>query len=472
MQMEIDVSVFEADVSFGDATGTNEEEEDITSAVPEFLLTELRKNGSVPPSTPPDKNYGKNISKDKAVISSILNDGNLNQVQKEKLSASLLLGDYEIFEQDPQEIKQSNESFVRTQSQSHMLSPHNTKTMAHLQRHGHRPRFLEIESSRAEINAPEQKFKSPTIKGPEKREGYYWAGKFMERLPEVKTVKSTVKAVAAEKQPAIVGAYKKAREDNIRQSAEFVREYRKQAALKKESVQESLLHQLEVHKKLQRFREKLKARLQERGDKQIGMIMRCIDEEMVHGFLETHKGFSMSVDAILAQVGSSNIAARTLRPSSLAEGVFEDEDEEWDEDYLGGMQTYLTASNVETMNPKMAPSFAVKSMKRSKADGRSRRADSPSGPSSAFQLQGASFGGQQGGPIVLPAFQPENSDAFSSLNSLQSSTLSGITGEDQNLQRNNAKSRSTSVPPSLRRLNERRGKQPTSRQGKEILGFP
>lgn len=453
------MSVLEADVSLFESI---DEEEDITTAVPEFLLTELRKNGSIPPPSTPPKNYGKNMSKDKAVISSILNEGKLNQVQKEKLSASLLLGDYEIFEQDQQQ--QSIES-VNNRFQSNMLSPHKTKTMAHIQRHGHRPRFLELESNRAEINSPQQKFIISSAKAPEKREGYYWAGKFMERLPEVRVAKSKVKVVDAEKQPAIVGAYKKAKEDNVRQNAEFVREFRKQAALRKESLQESLSHQIEVHKKLQRFREKLRARLQERGDKQIGMIMRCIDEEMVHGFLETHKGFSMSVDAILAQVGSTNIAARTLKPTSMAEDMFEDED--FDEDYYGGMQTYMTTSNVDTINPKVPPSFAVKSMKHGKADLKPRRSDSPYGPSSHFQLHGASVGGQAS-PIVFPAFLPEDS----ALGSLQSSTLSGITREDFNLRQNPARARSTSVPPSLRRMNDRRGKQTSAdRKGADVLGL-
>ena len=64
--------------------------------------------------------------------------------------------------------------------------------------------------------------------------------------------------------------------------------------------------------------QKLKERLKERGDPQMGSVMRCVDEHVVHRFLAQHRGYNMSVDAILAQVGASRSASSNLsRPEEI-----------------------------------------------------------------------------------------------------------------------------------------------------------
>ena len=44
--------------------------------------------------------------------------------------------------------------------------------------------------------------------------------------------------------------------------------------------------------------------MKDKSDPLLGPIMRCVDDSMLHHFLTEYKGYSMSIDAIIAMLGN------------------------------------------------------------------------------------------------------------------------------------------------------------------------
>ena len=110
--------------------------------VPSFLLTKIRKSDSSVntervnsiQSIASESDYGESSKNSESQIIRKLLASNLNLNQKEKLSTSYLLGDYESVQHSlPRQSSSPKNS-------SHTLPPSLTKALVNLKRHGHKQR--------------------------------------------------------------------------------------------------------------------------------------------------------------------------------------------------------------------------------------------------------------------------------------------------------------------------------------------
>ena len=159
-------------------------DEEYRSSIPEFLLKKLRRR-NIPIILHPKKNYNpqENVSgspPEQNAVQKIVNNKHMSSLQKEKVCTSILLGEYDI---SPKQHHESIDSFKSaSMASSFDALPHElTKQLAHLKRHNHRSKFLEVGSTAVPIRTvnpmkilSEEKLR--LIKK-DKDVTYTWAGK-------------------------------------------------------------------------------------------------------------------------------------------------------------------------------------------------------------------------------------------------------------------------------------------------------
>lgn len=308
--------------------------------LPPALLQKLKiRSNTVGSTNNADKKIqsSPNESNESSAIRKVLNETGANSGQREKLCASLLFGSYEVLENVPK-------SPLSPTSSVEVLPPGLTKNLAHLKRHGHQNRFLELESSRAPVHrlpptAIVSKEKMRRVGMEEKNVSFTWAGQSIRMNPRtaIESPANAADSKAAEarrlkmeRQACLAEAVQNSKMETLRRRADHVRQVRDIAMRHREAEQEALAQKHSVHRKLESFREKLKERLLEREDPQSGLLMRCLTNDVVHKFLSTHRGYNMSIDAIIAELTASIASSKALPTNcsnlSRPDEIFDDLD--------------------------------------------------------------------------------------------------------------------------------------------------
>jgi len=92
--------------------------------------------------------------------------------------------------------------------------------------------------------------------------------------------------------------------------ASKVKQFRGTAVDHKGEYARQKKREIDIKKKMAAFKEKLHKRLREKNDPQLSSIMRTLDDAVIFNFIESYKGCTMSIDAILQHIGA-NVAPST-----------------------------------------------------------------------------------------------------------------------------------------------------------------
>ena len=245
-----------------------------------------------------------NLRKKDAFVRNIFNSNKLNHRQKEHIAANILLGKDEVTAKAPVFWQRSGR-----------MSPSrvgNIETDGHRQRHQYSHRCVELVGGSVDIpemSVKELKQKQITLKQKKSvtPKGFIWANEY---IPAVEPYKLEVHrsfegVTPSQNREYIVDAISRHNTVKAKRNAEQVRSLKAIALEEKSHLGEDILREVAIKKKLKTFRRKLHVYLEQKGEKQRGDIMRCIDEETIFTFMENFKGYSMSPDAILSLLGAS-----------------------------------------------------------------------------------------------------------------------------------------------------------------------
>jgi hypothetical protein len=81
---------------------------------------------------------------------------------------------------------------------------------------------------------------------------------------------------------------------------------RREAEEQQRRQRDQLLDRVEMRRRVQEFRRKLLNRLKEKNDPHLGSWMRRLDDAVIIGFIDTYKGYTMSIDAILSIISQGH----------------------------------------------------------------------------------------------------------------------------------------------------------------------
>jgi hypothetical protein len=191
-------------------------------------------------------------------------------------------------------------------------------------RHSTKLNFLELVSDAApvhEINIVEEMKKSKSSR--EMRpQGFTWAGQYVENKPEVFNITRDTELNRKRDQElkvmSISHAQTLSKKAALERNREEVRNVRTESVRLRDEMRKANMRKLDEKKRLATVREKLYEKLKATNDPLMGPIMRCADDAFLHGFLEDFKGYSMSVDAIIAVLGKTlGTEKRTAKPTNI-----------------------------------------------------------------------------------------------------------------------------------------------------------
>jgi len=191
-------------------------------------------------------------------------------------------------------------------------------------RHSTRLNFLELVSDTApvhEINIVNEMKKTKSSRETRKQ-GFTWAGEYVENKPEVFNITRDTELNRKRdhelKVMSIAHAQTLSKKSALGRNREEVRNIRTESVRLRDEMRKANMRKLDEKKRLATVREKLYEKLKATNDPLLGPIMRCADNAFLHSFMEDFKGYSMSVDAIIALLGKTLGSDRhTAKPTSI-----------------------------------------------------------------------------------------------------------------------------------------------------------
>ena len=186
--------------------------------------------------------------------------------------------------------------------------------------------FLELESNSSLIPelspkkfVEQKKLKLRNDKGRSKL--YTWAGKSVNEVPygidpfpkyRPSTVDSNIRK--NNKTLSLNRGKKLYKDIDKRRNVEVIRDIKRIATEEKDKRGDEKSKEIEIRKHYLDFRSRLKKKLEEMKNPQTPEILRCIDDSMVHHFVQKYKGMAMTVDAIISFLVTTVGSSGTITP--------------------------------------------------------------------------------------------------------------------------------------------------------------
>lgn len=172
--------------------------------------------------------------------------------------------------------------------------------------------FLQLKSEAVpikELNVTEEIKKYRSKKDFSVTGGFTWGNDYISPVPEVYNVKNKTelnkKNLHSQRIASVARAQMESKKAAISRNIEEVKNIRIESMKQKEYIKNINSKKLEDKKKIEDLRQKILERLKDKHDPMLGPIMRCIDDALLFHFMEQFKGYSMSVDAVIALIGKS-----------------------------------------------------------------------------------------------------------------------------------------------------------------------
>ena len=197
------------------------------------------------------------------------------------------------------------------------------------------PSFISVESSSAIIPplSPKkviERYKHKKIHDDGRSKIYTWAGKAVSQVnpgfdpfPKHRpaTVDANIRKINRTK--SLANASKLYKDLDKRRTVETVKQIKDLATEEKKKKYEGKSKEVEIRKRYNEFRKRLKVTLQETRNPQTAEILKCIDDSMIHHFVSKYKGMVVTIDAIVSflvkSIGSSGAVTpmdgRDIHPS-------------------------------------------------------------------------------------------------------------------------------------------------------------
>jgi hypothetical protein len=247
------------------------------------------------------------------MIAQVFGDGRINLAQKEKIARSILEGEYRVGEA----MRRADGTRAGRVAAVHDLDVARGEGL--LQRHKmKKPRFIEVDGTQVPvivadpwtILAHEQKKRRDEIKGGEKKTGFFLFNQYIpeEKVPirpgpsEKSMASSKSQAEFLQRKTRLLQASKL---NEVKKAKNSVSEMVVAAAEVKRKFSEKTHDKKQLRKRIEQFRSKILARLKEKNHPLTGRIMRSLTDKEAEAIMERFRGFTMSVDAIIALVGTS-----------------------------------------------------------------------------------------------------------------------------------------------------------------------
>ena len=263
-----------------------------------------------------------------AKVPSLFQDKNMTHAMKESLAISIMKGTHELSPDNNNNTWTGGVTDISNRYDDRNYYTYNPKLRYN------EPSFISVESSSAVIPqlSPKkviQRHKHKKIHDDGRSKLYTWAGKVVSQVkpgydPLPKHRPATVHAniLKINRTKSLANASKMYKDLDKRRSVETVRQI-KDIAIEEKRKKNVKSKEVEIRKRYNEFRKRLKMTLHETRNPQTAEILRCIDESMIHHFVSKYKGMAVTVDAIVSflvkSVGSSGAVApidgRDIHPS-------------------------------------------------------------------------------------------------------------------------------------------------------------
>ena len=111
--------------------------------------------------------------------------------------------------------------------------------------------------------------------------------------------KSSQNSIEAEQQSIISYAYAQSIKKKIKRNVNEIKELKTAKSRIQADHELAVLKKSQLMKRISDFRKLIANRLDDRKDPNSTMIMKCIDDSLIHDFLEKYKGKEMSIDTVI-----------------------------------------------------------------------------------------------------------------------------------------------------------------------------
>lgn len=228
------------------------------------------------------------------LLKNVYHDHNAqNYAQKERIATKILKGEYNVSQK--YEVVSKNEGYNPFKQESHAT--------AVLRRHQVSNKMFELKSQPASFSNPDPEVKKSLAIERNKDLGQ-GERLFVSRGKHVPAVPLHV-PVRQQKTKIILPPKKDILAHEIALDAAKIKHFRGNMPNYRADFTFHKKREIEIRKKMASFKEKLFNRLREKHDPQLTDIMRTLDDSVIYNFIESYKGCTMSVDAILMHIGAN-----------------------------------------------------------------------------------------------------------------------------------------------------------------------